>query len=246
MQVPDNIYELNEDIDIYTDEDGLEDEFIKKVGTADFRTYKYNDYIVAQWNYAAYGENNDYFQNGIYKGYIVDIIEKEDNYGYPSHFAHIASTLDGEGYVTVFALNYEDLSVGDEVYVAGCPVYDFDETHVVTGVRIDSHGRHPEISSYADVSEEKIQSIQVLLDEIGQQMDQPVFKINGKLRYIDDEFRLYTGYLNSTNYYGLLLSGLQDKNDMLSHLNETVCVEGLYMFDDREDNYIFSARIVEE
>lgn len=246
MQVPDNIYELNKDIDIYTDEDGLEDEFIKTVGTADFRTYKYNDYIVAQWNYAAYGESSDYLQTGVYKGYVVDIIEKPNSYGYSHYYAHVASTLDGTDYVSVYAFKEDEISVGDEVYVGGCPVYDFDENKVVTDVCIQARAEHPTISDYNDTPELQVQSVQVLLDEVGKEIKQPVYKVSGKLIYANNEYRLYTDYINSRHYYSLRLSDSQDKDDMLSHVNETVCIEGIYMFDYREDNYIFSARLVED
>lgn len=52
MQVPDNIYEINKGIDCYHYEDGLWDKFRKEIGTPDFRTITYNDYIVGAYNLA--------------------------------------------------------------------------------------------------------------------------------------------------------------------------------------------------
>ncbi len=246
LQVPDNIYEVNKGIDIYTDEDGLEEEFIKTVGTADFRTVAFNDYVVAQWNCRPFGKVGDYIQDGVYAGYVIDIVEKENSYGHPHHYANIASTPDSTDYITVYVFHEEDISIGDKVYVEGYPAYDFDENHVVTSVSIKSRDHYPEINTDIDTSEYEVQSVQVLLDELGEKIEQPVCKLNGKLIYVDNEFRLYHGYFNSKHYYSLSMSSFQDINSMLSHVNEKVCIEGVYMFDNEQSDLIISARLVED
>lgn len=257
MKVPDDIYEANKDISCYTSYDGLEEQFVEELGTADFRTITSNEYIVGSYNLSYHSWNNgkltydydyenDYTPVGYYRGYVTDIVEEETEYGAINHYLHVGSDLgDDSEYISFFVNDEEEYQIGDEVVFRAGVICDYDENNIVTGFYLPNK----EISKgYSEIgaNEKDIKPVEELFNMKGQPLEQPVYRATGKLFLVCGDYRLYSDFDHDTgSYITLLFADEDDEEKYMSLLNKDVCVEGIFK-ENEMDCFLYSARIVQE